>query len=58
MITFACVVDISLSLYKLTPFSLNNFPVDRPILKTSSPSGWEEKKDRKHVREKLQDCHT
>jgi hypothetical protein len=36
--TVACVVDISLSLYKLTPFSLNCFPVDLPILNTSSPS--------------------
>ena len=38
--TLAWVVEISLSLYKLTPFSLNSFPVDRPILKISSPSGW------------------
>lgn len=35
--TRACVVDTSLSLYKLTPCSLKAFPVDRPILNTSSP---------------------
>jgi hypothetical protein len=35
-LTLACVVEISLSLYKLTPFSLNNLPVERPILKISS----------------------
>jgi hypothetical protein len=34
----ACVVEISLSLYKLTPFSLNNLPVDLPILNVSSSS--------------------
>ena len=38
MLTFACVVEISLSLYKLTPCSLKAFPVDLPILNTSSPS--------------------
>jgi hypothetical protein len=35
--TLAWVVEISLSLYRLTPFSRKRRPVDRPILKTSSP---------------------
>ncbi len=35
--TLACVVEISLSLYRETPFSLNKRPVDLPILNSSSP---------------------